>query len=189
MLTLSETLRQEQARCRRLALDYHALGSTGFFGAAVVEEAVKRAEEAIRGGNVLAMRRALASLKDCQPVGCLGVDGSRAARRLPVPGLAAAAAARRAPVSLAAGTPLHLGPGTGAVRPAAGVLSPAARAHAVPVNLPVARSAPTPTATPARSSATVHFQVPAPSASMVVPVRRSAARAAMAAAASALATA
>jgi hypothetical protein len=183
MLTLSETLRQEQARCRRLALDYQALGSTGFFGAAVVEEAVKRAEEAIRGGNVLAMRRALASLKDCQPVGSLGLDGSRAARRAPAPSLATAP--RRAPVTLAAGTPLHLGPATGAVRVAAGVLSPAARAHAVPVTLPAARGA----ATPARPSATVHFQVPAPSTSMVVPVRRSAARAAMAAAASALATA
>lgn len=183
MLTLSETLRQEQARCRRLALDYHALGSTGFFGAAVVEEAVKRAEEAIRGGNVLAMRRALASLKDCQPVGSLGLDGSRAARRAPAPSLATAP--RRAPVSLGAGVPLHVGPGTGAVRSSAGVLSPAARAHAVPVTLPVARGA----QAPARPSATVHFQVPAPSVGAVVPVRRSAARAAMAAAASALATA
>jgi hypothetical protein len=68
MPTLSEELRNDMARCRKLVHDYIALGSVGAFGTALIEEAIRRAEAALKTGNVFAMRRALQDLQRHQGV-------------------------------------------------------------------------------------------------------------------------
>lgn len=68
MPTLSEELRADLARCRKLVHDYIAIGSVGAFGTALIEEAIRRAEAALKTGNVFAMRRALQDLQRHQGV-------------------------------------------------------------------------------------------------------------------------
>lgn len=66
MATLPEMLRAEQVRCRQIATDYAALGSTGVFARALVEQALRAAEEATRLGNLTAMQRAVDGLRRFQ---------------------------------------------------------------------------------------------------------------------------
>ena len=68
MATLPEMLRAEQFRCRQIATDYAALGSTGVFARALVEQALRAAEDAIRLGNLTAMQRAVDGLRRFQPL-------------------------------------------------------------------------------------------------------------------------
>jgi hypothetical protein len=53
----------EQARCRELARQYSALGSIGCFAAAMIEDALQRADRAIIDGDEMAIRRALHELQ------------------------------------------------------------------------------------------------------------------------------
>lgn len=53
----------EQARCRELARQFSAMGSIGCFAAALVEEALRRADRAIIDGCEDGVRRALRELE------------------------------------------------------------------------------------------------------------------------------
>lgn len=53
----------EQARCRELARQFGAMGSIGCFAAALIEEALRRADRAIIDGHEDGVRRALQELQ------------------------------------------------------------------------------------------------------------------------------
>lgn len=53
----------EQARCRELARQFGAMGSIGCFAAALIEEALRRADRAIIDGCEDAVRQALTELQ------------------------------------------------------------------------------------------------------------------------------
>jgi hypothetical protein len=53
----------EQARCRELARQFGAMGSIGCFAAALIEEALRRADRAIIDGCEESVRRALQELQ------------------------------------------------------------------------------------------------------------------------------
>lgn len=53
----------EQARCRELARQFGAMGSIGCFAAALIEEALRRADRAIIDGCEDSVRRALQELQ------------------------------------------------------------------------------------------------------------------------------
>jgi Fe-S-cluster formation regulator IscX/YfhJ len=63
MKTLSETLADERERCRRLMNQYSRLGNAGAFAAALVEQAITKAEYASRTGQFTTMRQALMDLQ------------------------------------------------------------------------------------------------------------------------------
>ena len=66
MTTLGEALPEEQARVRELLGVYKGLGRNGAFGAAMLEQALKRADSATISGDLEAMIRSYQELKDCQ---------------------------------------------------------------------------------------------------------------------------
>lgn len=53
----------EQARCRELAQQYSAMGSIGYFAAALIEQALRRADRAIIEGGEDTIRRVLSELQ------------------------------------------------------------------------------------------------------------------------------
>ncbi len=53
----------EQARCRELARQFSAMGSIGCFAAAMIEDALQRADRAIIEGDESAVRRSLDELQ------------------------------------------------------------------------------------------------------------------------------
>jgi Fe-S-cluster formation regulator IscX/YfhJ len=63
MKTLSETLADERERCRRLMNEYSRIGNAGAFAAALVEQAITKAEYAARTGQFTTMRQALMDLQ------------------------------------------------------------------------------------------------------------------------------
>lgn len=63
MASLGEALPQEQARCRELLSQYKAIGPAGMIGAALIEQALRRADQAVMSGDVVAMIRAYEELK------------------------------------------------------------------------------------------------------------------------------
>lgn len=63
---LLHALPAEQARCRELARRYVSIGSAGQFGAALIEQALKRADRAVIDGDEEDIRRALAELRRYQ---------------------------------------------------------------------------------------------------------------------------
>ena len=60
---LLHALPAEQARCRELVRKYVAIGSAGAFGAALIEDSLRRADRAVIEGNEDDVRRALADLR------------------------------------------------------------------------------------------------------------------------------
>lgn len=73
MPTLPEFIAVERDHCVRLASEFARLGSTGAFGAALIEDVLLRAERAVIGGQPDAMQRALDELRHaaaqrCQPL-------------------------------------------------------------------------------------------------------------------------
>lgn len=56
----------EQARCREIARHYEALGSIGCFAAALIEQALRRADRAIIEGGEDDIRAALQDLQSFQ---------------------------------------------------------------------------------------------------------------------------
>jgi Fe-S-cluster formation regulator IscX/YfhJ len=63
MKTLSETLADERDRCRRLMNDYGRIGTAGAFAAALVQQAITKADYATRTGQFTTMRQALMELQ------------------------------------------------------------------------------------------------------------------------------
>lgn len=65
MTNLAEALPAEQKRVRELVAIYDTI-PTGGFGAAMLRQALTRAEQAAASGDVVAMLRSYEELKDCQ---------------------------------------------------------------------------------------------------------------------------
>ena len=64
MATLGDELPKEQARCRELLIVYKEIGASGAFGAAMIEQSLREADQAVISGDVVAMLRAYARLKN-----------------------------------------------------------------------------------------------------------------------------
>jgi hypothetical protein len=64
---LLHALPTEQARCRELVRKYVAIGSAGAFGAALIEQSLKRADRAVIDGDESDIQRALAELRRYEP--------------------------------------------------------------------------------------------------------------------------
>jgi hypothetical protein len=63
MSTLPEMLSAEIHRCRRVAEDCASLGSTGAFAVALLEQALRDADQALRGRDVAQIQHALDRLR------------------------------------------------------------------------------------------------------------------------------
>lgn len=55
--SLAELLPEEQARCRELLVEYKKIGPPGYFGAMIIEDALRRADQAVMQGDTVAMLR------------------------------------------------------------------------------------------------------------------------------------
>ena len=64
--SIGEQFPLEQARVRDLLTQYKALGSVGAFGAAMIEQALRRADQAAISGDVVAVLRSYEELKGFQ---------------------------------------------------------------------------------------------------------------------------
>jgi len=63
MSSLGEELPKEQARCRELLGQYREIGPPGLFAATMIEQALRRADQAAIAGDVVAM---ISSYKELQ---------------------------------------------------------------------------------------------------------------------------
>jgi hypothetical protein len=70
MATLPDAIAAERATCHRLASEFDLLGSAGAFGAALIHDAVGRAEAALRGGELDRMHQALDELRRVATLRC-----------------------------------------------------------------------------------------------------------------------
>ena len=66
MRTLGDELPREQARCRELLVAYKEIGPAGAFGAAMIEQSLREADQASISGDIVAMLRAYEKLKNHQ---------------------------------------------------------------------------------------------------------------------------
>jgi len=66
MTTLGDELPREQARCRELLVAYKEIGPAGAFGAAMIEQSLREADQASISGDIVAMLRAYEKLKNHQ---------------------------------------------------------------------------------------------------------------------------
>jgi len=64
MSSLADTMPVEQKRCRELLVAYRDIGPNGLFGAAVIEDALHRADLAMAGGDVVDILRSYEELKN-----------------------------------------------------------------------------------------------------------------------------
>jgi len=65
METLGDALPKEQARVRELLTQYKSIGPAGTFGAMMLEQDLRAADQAVMSGDVVAMLRAFERLKGC----------------------------------------------------------------------------------------------------------------------------
>lgn len=56
----------EQARVRDLLKEYHRIGPAGAFGAAMLEQTLKRADTAALGGDLVEMIQAFKEMQGCE---------------------------------------------------------------------------------------------------------------------------
>lgn len=63
MESLAEALPKEQARVREVLGYYKEIGPAGMFGSTMIEQSLKKADEASASGDVIAMMRAYEDLK------------------------------------------------------------------------------------------------------------------------------
>jgi len=66
MESLGTALPKEQARVREVLGHYKEIGSAGMFGAAMIEQSLQKADQAIIGGDVVAMLTAYEDLKEIE---------------------------------------------------------------------------------------------------------------------------
>jgi hypothetical protein len=64
--SLGEDFPIEQARCRELLSVYRDLGPVGAFGATMIDQVLKQADEAAISGDVVQMIYAYKAMKDCE---------------------------------------------------------------------------------------------------------------------------
>lgn len=64
MTSLADEFPREQARCRDLLGIYQSLGRTGAFGAACIEDVLRRADVAAATGDVVAMIRTYQEMQE-----------------------------------------------------------------------------------------------------------------------------
>jgi len=64
METLGDALPREQARCRELLVFYREIGPAGAFGAARIDDALKRADQAVINGDLAAMIRVYQEMRE-----------------------------------------------------------------------------------------------------------------------------
>ena len=64
--TLADALPKEMARVREVLGYYKEIGSAGMFGAAFIEHDLRAADRAVMSGDVVAMLRALETLKQIE---------------------------------------------------------------------------------------------------------------------------
>ena len=64
MNSLGEELPKEKARVREILGYYKEIGPAGAFGAAMIEQALRRADEAVISGDIMAMLRSYQELKE-----------------------------------------------------------------------------------------------------------------------------
>lgn len=62
--SLGEALPKEMARCRELLGQYREIGPAGAFGAAMIEADLKRADQAVMNGDLVAMIQVYEALKE-----------------------------------------------------------------------------------------------------------------------------
>jgi len=65
MSTVGDEFPKEQARVRKLLHAYHEIGPPGMFGAMMLEQALREADEAAISGDIVRILRAFQKLKDC----------------------------------------------------------------------------------------------------------------------------
>ena len=63
MSSLGEEFPKQQARVREILGHYKEIGPSGMFGAAMIEQTLKRADEAAISGDVIAMIQSYEELK------------------------------------------------------------------------------------------------------------------------------
>ena len=66
MSTLAEEYPKEQGRIRELLSRYREIGPAGIFGAAVIEQTLREADEAAMSEDLVRMLRAFESMKECK---------------------------------------------------------------------------------------------------------------------------
>lgn len=103
MATLPDMLRAEIARCETIARHHAALGSTGAFARALVDEALREAQRVLRAGDVHAIEQMLQRLRSFREVTPDLVPP--APPRPPRPSLADSAAVRAGWLQPGAGRP------------------------------------------------------------------------------------
>jgi hypothetical protein len=64
--SVGEQFPLEQARVRELLTAYKQIGPAGAFGALMIEQALRRADQAAISGDVVAILRSYEELKGCQ---------------------------------------------------------------------------------------------------------------------------
>ena len=66
MSSVGEDFPKEQARVRNLLGQYREIGPAGTFGAIMIEQVLRRADDAAISGDVIAVLRSYEELKGCQ---------------------------------------------------------------------------------------------------------------------------
>ncbi len=66
MSTVGEDFPREQARVRELLGEYRRLGAVGAFGAAMLEQSLREADEAMASGDIVRILAAYKGLTECQ---------------------------------------------------------------------------------------------------------------------------
>lgn len=64
MTSVGDEYPKEQARCREILGYYKEIGPVGAFGAAMIEDTLRRADEAAVSGDVVAMVRAFKEMQE-----------------------------------------------------------------------------------------------------------------------------
>jgi hypothetical protein len=63
-MNLIEGLQEEMSRCREFLLEYEAIPQ-GIFGATIIKQEIKKAEQTIATGDTIGMMMSYESLKGC----------------------------------------------------------------------------------------------------------------------------
>lgn len=66
MASLADEFPAAQAYAREMLAEYRAIGPNGAFGALMIEQALARADQAAASGDVVAMLRSFAELRDIE---------------------------------------------------------------------------------------------------------------------------